>query len=94
MSGGAVTRTSIPSLTMENLQKFVDQFGTGDTVQTMVERIYRALPATGETFKSPGGVTSSKGAAIVNDRYLQADDGTMYQFIRQRSKGTWKVKVM
>ena len=90
-SGGSVTRTSIPSVTQDNLQKFVDQFGTGMTVNEMVDKVYRALPAVG-TSRMMGGVTADKGWSVLNGRYLENDSGTtIYQFIRQKSKGTWKV---
>jgi len=89
--GGGVTRTSIPSVTQENLQKFVDQFGTGMTVNEMVDKVYRALPVVG-TSRMTGGMTADKGWAVLNGRYLENDSGTViYQFIRQKSKGTWKV---
>lgn len=90
-SGGSVTRTSIPSVTQENLQKFVDQFGTSMSVSEMVDTVYRALPVVG-TSRMVGGVTADKGWSITNGRYLENDSGTtIYQFIRQKSKGTWKV---
>ena len=89
--GGSVTRTSIPSVTQDNLQKFVDQFGTGMTVNEMVSKVYDALPVVG-TSSLMGGVTGDKGWAILNGRYLENSGGTtIYQFIRQKSKGTWKV---
>lgn len=89
--GGSVTRTSIPSVTQENLQKFVDQFGTGMTVSEMVNRVYNALPTIGTT-RTIGGMTADKGWAVLNGKYLENDSGTtIYQFIRQKSKGTWKV---
>lgn len=91
-SGGGVTPTSMPNSSMETIQKFVDQFGTGMSVSDMVSRVYRALPNTGQTFRGVGGVIQDNGASIVNGRYLQMDDGTTYQFIRQKSQGTWKVK--
>ena len=90
-NGGSVTPTSIPSLTHENLQAFVDQFGTGMSVTDMVSKIYTALPTLGTT-KTPHGLSPDKGAAVLNDKYLQTKDGTTYQFIRQKSQGTWKVK--
>lgn len=89
--GGGVTRTSIPSVTQENLQKFADQFGTGMTVSEMVSKVYNALPVVG-TSRAMGGVTADKGWSILNGRYLENDSRTTtYQFIRQKSKGTWKV---
>lgn len=90
-SGGGVTRTSIPSVTQENLQKFVNQFGTGMTVSDMVDKVYSALPTVG-TARTIGGVIAEKGWSITNGRYLENNSGTtIYQFIRQKSKGTWKV---
>lgn len=89
--GGRVTPTSISSLTESNLQKFVSQFGTGMTTEAMARRVYNALPSTG-TSTAMGGVTSDKGATIMNGRYLQTNNGTTYQFIRQQSTGTWVVK--
>ncbi len=92
MSNGGVTKTSIPSFTQENLQKFVSQFGTGMTVQEMAEKVYNALPAIG-TSVGIGGRASDKGVVLVNGKYLQSTVGkTTYQFIRQKSKGTWKVQ--
>lgn len=86
-----ITPTSIPTVSVENIQKFVNQFGTGMPVEKMVEKVFNALPNRG-SFTGIGGTVGDKGASIVNNRYLEIDGGPMLQFIRQKSKGTWKVK--
>ena len=87
-----VTPTYIPDTSVENIQKFVDQFGTGMSVEQMVDKVYRALPDTGRVFRGIGGAIADKGASIVNSRYLEINGGPTLQFIRQKSRGTWKVK--
>lgn len=89
--GGGVTPTSIPNRSVDNIQKFVNQFGTGMTVEQMVNKVYSALPNIGVSSMA-GGATMNKGASILNGKYLSIDDGPTLQFIRQKSQGTWKVK--
>lgn len=89
----SVTPTSIPSLTVDNIQRFVDQFSTGLSVQQMVEKVYDALPTIKTFIDTTGkGMVGNKGASILDDKYLMIDNGPGLQFIRQKSKGTWKVK--
>ena len=89
----AVTPTSIPSLSVDNIQKFVDQFGTNMSVEQMVDKVYAALPNVG-TFTGIGGVTTDKGVSVINNRYLSIEGGPTLQFIRQKSNNSWKVKIL
>jgi len=89
--GAKVTPTSIPDTSVENIQKFVDQFGTGMSVEKLVDKVYTALPNKGGA-SALGGLTMNKGATIINDRYLSIDGGPTLQFIKQKSQGSWKVK--
>lgn len=88
---GGVTLTSMPNSSMDTIQKFVGQFGTGMSVSEMANKVYNALPVVGSS-TAMGGTVADKGAAILNDRYLEMSNGTIYQFVKQKSQGTWKVK--
>lgn len=84
-----VTTTSIPSLSTDNIQKFVEQFETTMKVEQLAHRVYDALPVTGSV-SILGQTAPNKGVSILNDKYITIDNGPTLQFVRR--KGAWKVK--
>lgn len=91
-SNGAGTSNSvIPSHSTEDIQRYVDNFDTGMKVERLVENVYNNLPAVGE-FRMMGGMTTDRGASIVNGRYLEIKNGPLLQF--RKTKQGWKVKTL
>ena len=64
---------------MKELQKFVEKFGLGISVEALAVNAYHHMRALGHM------------ACIWNDRYLEVD-GQKFQFIKSRANGCWKVK--
>ena len=64
---------------MEELQRFVDGFGLGISVEKLASKAYNEMSKMGHE------------VWIVNDRYL-AVDGHEYQFIQSRKNNRWIVK--
>ena len=64
---------------MEQLQKFVDNYGFGISVSKLASDAYRHMKASGHD------------VCIVNDRYLEVD-GTTYLFSKSRKAGGWIIK--
>lgn len=62
---------------MKDLQRFVDQFGTGIGVKKLAEKAYRAMELAGHD------------VCILNDKYMIVD-GAKYRFVK--SNGDWIVK--
>lgn len=63
------------------IQNYLNGFGTGISKEKMVSKVY--------CFLSFHGVNS----CILNDKYLEIENH-IYEFIRQRSKGSWLVKIL
>lgn len=64
---------------MKELQKYVDQFGFGISVENLCSKAYRQMKVNGHK------------VCIVNDRYLELD-GKTYLFSKSRKHGHWIVK--
>ena len=63
------------------IQNYLTGFGTGISKEKMVSKVY--------WFLSFHGINS----CILNDKYLEIENH-IYEFIRQRSKGSWLVKIV
>lgn len=64
---------------MKELQRFVDGYGFGISVQKLADKAYRQMQAEGHQ------------VCMVNERYLEVD-GVTYCFSKSRKNGGWIVK--
>lgn len=64
---------------MKDLQRFVDGYGFGISVQKLAEKSYWQMQAEGHQ------------VCMVNERYLEVD-GVTYYFSKSRKAGVWIVK--
>lgn len=66
---------------MESLQRFIDGFGFGISVEKLASKAYRQMEAEGHK------------VCLINGRYLEVD-GTAYLFSKSKKAGRWIAKVL